>query len=208
MKLKIVHKIPALLTVPLVFLLGFIALVTQMKRENESAQEWSLHSKEVIAQCQLLTGSLVRAESDMRARVIAGSPVFAESYQQSARDAEETARRLVSLVQDNPGQAAAARNLSSIASQSLQSLARKEQLIASGEIERAAEQIRRGAGIEIMGAFRRNIDAFLAEEERLDALRLRQLVESWRRFDWLLWGSGSADALPVAFRPLAAISPD
>jgi PAS domain S-box-containing protein len=195
MRLKVTYKGLLLIAIPLIFVLGFVVLVTQVKRSSEEAQKWSLHSKEVIRQTEALSRMIVNAESNVRGFVITGDPTFNEAFNQAQGEVMEATGRLQSLISDNPEQEARVRILGQKAS------ARMEFLIAGAELmlrdarDEAAAQIRTGTGKRLMDEFNREMAIFLQEQERLDALRQQRVDQSWQRFNWLLVAGASADIL-------------
>ena len=63
---RIIYKGLILIAVPMLFVLGFVWLVNEQKREGEKAQNLTLHSKEVIARAHSLTENLIDAQSSVR----------------------------------------------------------------------------------------------------------------------------------------------
>ncbi|HEX8847685.1 MAG TPA: CHASE3 domain-containing protein [Pyrinomonadaceae bacterium] len=192
---KIAYRGLILISIPLILLLAFVILVTALKRRNKEAQNWSSHSKEVIAQADDLSKNLVEAESGIRGYVLTNNPNFAESVAHAKRAAPEGVKRLRELVRDNPEQEARAVRLGTKALERIDLLEEVEQLMRSGALLEAVERVKSGLGLEKMNEFRSEVDTFLQEEERLDAERQRAMEASWQQFDWLLVAGTSADIL-------------
>jgi PAS domain S-box-containing protein len=194
-KWKIIHKGLILIAVPLLIMLVFITLVLNVKRQSQEAQAQSLHSKEVIAQTQLILQILVDAETGMRGYVITGDRRFIVPYQQSAIQFPDELNKLETLVADNPKQLKQALRISVEASEKMFFIRQTEQLIAAGFHNDAVAQVKTGQGKRLMDEARHQVGLFLLEEERLDSLRQQALDASWQRFNWLLIGGMLAATL-------------
>jgi PAS domain S-box-containing protein len=199
---KIAYKGLILVSTPLAFVLAFVVLVTGMKRGSEQAQAWSLHSKEVLAQSHALLGQLLDAESGVRGYVITGNPDFAAPYEGARRDLQATVSRLQQLVRDNPERAARAGRLTDKAAERLAALGEVLGLARAGAGAEAVERVKSGYGKHLMDEFRRELAAFLGEEERLDTERQLKVEASWQRFNWLLAGGASVAVLLTLFLAL------
>ncbi|HYY93022.1 MAG TPA: ATP-binding protein [Pyrinomonadaceae bacterium] len=194
----ILHKGFLLVSTPLVFLLAFVGLATEIKKASESAAAWSRHSQQVIAQAESLSGTLYEAESSMRGVVISRAPEFSQRYYRASRDVPAAAARLTELVRDNPEQSARARLLSEHASRELSFLAGGEQLLGGGGGgEEFVRDVKAAKGEHLMGAFRREMELFMDEEVRLGRERNLKVEEAWQRFNWLLV-AGAAAAIILA----------
>lgn len=204
-QLKIAYKGLVLTSIPLVFVLAFVILVSLVKRENARAQERSLHSKEVMAQAEFLLKILLDAETGMRGYVITDNPNFTEPYDRATREMPEAIRKLQELVNDNPAQAARSNKLKAKASEKMDHMTRVVGLMRAGAKQPAAEMVKSGVGKQTMDEFRQETDEFLREENQLDATRREAIEKSWQRFDWLLTAGASADIL-LAFAALLLFS--
>jgi len=192
---RIASKGLIVISIPLVFVLAFVWLVTEMKRSSEQAQAWSSHSKEVIVQTQALFRSLAAAEAGVRGYVITGDPAFAASYDQATREVPEAIRQLQTLVRDNPEQETRAERLRVIGTERMAALTETERLVRAGARDQAAERVKSGRGKQLMDDFRHALSVFLQEEERLDVARRLTVERSWQRFNWLLVAGTAVDSL-------------
>jgi PAS domain S-box-containing protein len=190
---RIKQKGLILVSAPLVFLLIFVVVVTELTRKSEKAQERYLHSKEVVMEAESLLADLVDAEGSVRGYVLTGDPTFAEAYYHTARDLPKQADRLKTLVGDNPVQEARASELCARASEKMEFLRAAEQFMRVGARDKAVEKIKSGEGLRIMNEFRRSREDFLKEEQRLDAERHEAAQNSWQRFNWLLVAGSAID---------------
>lgn len=192
---RIVYKGLILISIPLLFVLGFVWLVNQQRQAGEQAQTLALHSQEVIARTHNLSESLVDAQASVRGFVITGEASYLEPYQTAARRIPEEVKQLQTLVSDNPQQSERAENLSRKALERLNALEETKTLLNAGRRDDAIALIKSGSGKQLMDEFRGLENEFLAEEQRLDETRRQEVQNSWQRFDWLLVAGTSADLL-------------
>jgi signal transduction histidine kinase len=192
---RIAHKGLILISVPLVFVLAFVVLVTQVKRHGEEAQIQYLRSKDVIVQAEAISKSLLDAEASIRSYVLTGDPAFAAAYDRAVLEIPEKVERLQSLVQDNPEQTARAARLGTIAAEKMAFLGSVEQLVRTGATPHAIERIKNGTDLHLTGEFQREAAAFLETEQHLDVMRQQAVEDSWQRFNWLLAAGASVDIL-------------
>ncbi|MFP5264479.1 MAG: response regulator [Blastocatellia bacterium] len=192
---KMSHKGLILISIPLIFVLAFVALVRQMKRTSERGQEWVLHSKDVIWKADVLLGSLVDAESSLRGYITTDDTEFEDSYRNACRKVQEVIPELKDLVQDNPQQETRASLLAASARRRLEELSAINRSLLEGARWRAIEEDKEAVGKRTMDDFRGVLSSFLLEEEQLGQARRQAVQESWQRFDWLLVAGASADVL-------------
>ena len=192
---KIVYKGMILITIPLLFVLGFVMLVNVQKGVSEKAQRLERQSKEVILKSYSLKEDLVSAESSLRAFVITRDPSFATPYLYAAESSTRQAAHLKALVSENPHQLLRAESIEGIVKERLAHLAELYEHILSGNIDQASLTRHIGAGGTSMQSFRMQMDEFLAEESRLDQALHQDVQDSWQRFDWLLISGTAADII-------------
>lgn len=199
---RIIYKGLILISIPLMFVLGFVALVNQQKRASEEAQALTLRSKEAIVHSNVLFESLLNAESSVRGYVITGDANYLEEYERSIRQIPEEINLLQNLVSDNPQQSAKAERLRAKANERIAKLAEIKNLVGTGKTDEAVARVKSGLGKQSMDEFRGQMNEFLTTEEQLGEARRQELQNSWQQFDWLLVAGASADlllALTLAF---------
>jgi PAS domain S-box-containing protein len=192
---RIVYKGLILISIPLLFVLGFVLLVNQQKRIGEQAEKWELHSKEVITYSLSLSKNLTNAESNIRGYVITGDPDYRENYELIARKFPEEVKLLRNFVSDNPQQLAMIEDIKVKASERLAALTEIKNLVNEGKLDEASARIRSGVGKHLMSEFQNQMDTFLAEAANFNEIRRKDVQDSWQRFDWLLVAGASADLL-------------
>jgi signal transduction histidine kinase len=171
-----------LVSVPFLFQLGLIGLVALMQRWNSEAEQWSVHSKEVLNQTETVLTSLVDAETGSRGFILTGEPVFTEPYDKAARDVPSALGRLRKLTSDNPDQQAKAQRIETEAVHLMAWHEENHRQVRAGAREKAATAANMLAGKKQMDAIRQDIDVFLEKEQRLDQARGKDLA---RGKNWL-----------------------
>jgi PAS domain S-box-containing protein len=195
---KLAYKGMILIAVPLLFVLFFVALVIRMKAENEEAQRWYLHTKEVIAAAKKISTDAANAQYILRSYVATGNASFATPYYPLIQAMPDSISRLQSLVSDNPTQSERALQLSDLTKARLAILAEVERLMRESQQVAAAEQLKKSYDREAWTLYLREMNEFVAEEERLDADRRIRVEHSWQRLNWLLV-AGALAAILLAF---------
>jgi signal transduction histidine kinase len=190
---KIFHKGFILVSIPLVFLLGFVALISQIKNTSDEAQRRALRSKEVMLQARALASALFETESSMRGFAISRDHDPFGDYTRAAMVVPTEAARLMNLTVDDAAQEARAERLRQLAFDKLAFLRGGEQLMLTEPGgEEFLREMQAGKGEKITDEFRREMGLFLDEEERLGELRRQEMAALWLRFNWLLVAGGAA----------------
>ncbi|HEY9871500.1 MAG TPA: response regulator [Candidatus Obscuribacterales bacterium] len=192
--LKIIDRGVLLFSVPLVFVVALFAVLVELQRVNEQAQEWFIQSKEVITATETLQSNLLDAENFVRGLVITGTSESSTSFTNAAKAVQDAINSLHHLVWENPVQEAMVRRIETRASEKLKNLAHIEGLIAKGDAAEAATAAKAEMRERPMDVMRRDILALLQQQISMDASRQLSLIESYRRLSWII-GVGT----PVAF---------
>jgi PAS domain S-box-containing protein len=180
-----------LVSVPLLFLFGFVVLVSQLSRRSQEAEAAYIQSKEIISTLETISTDLFEAESSIRGYVLTADPAFAKSF--NRQEVPEAVARLEKLVQDNPAQRARVLELRAKTIEKLELQDRLKQLVQTGSKDEARELISSARGLHLMNEISRIKAAFLEEEYRLDTERQRTARTSWQTFNWLLVAGSSID---------------
>lgn len=195
MQARILYKGLILISIPLLFVLGFVVLVNQQKSENEKAQIMALHSKEVIANTHSMTEKLLEAESNLRGYIVTENEYFRELYDTTAQQIPEQIKKLETLVSDNPQQSAKAYELGNKAYERIAILEQVKNMVIDGRRAELTELMKKGVGRSLMSEFQIQKNSFLEEEKNLEEMRHQAVKSSWQKFDWLLVSGASADLL-------------
>lgn len=189
---KVAVKGLILISVPLVFVLMFVALVVQMKTETERAQRLSIHAKNVSAQGNSLLRDVTEAETSLQWFLMTRNPKAHNDFDNAAQRIQGSVETLKTLVRRNKEQSARADRL---AVDAMQELATMESMAQSESAAAPAQAAKLPVERQSMADLRAHLDDFLSAEEKLDASRQESLRVSWQHFNWLLAAGASADVL-------------
>ena len=192
--LRIIDRGLLLFSVPLIFVVALFAVLVELQRVNEQAQEWFIHSKEVTAATETLQSSLLDAENYVRGLVIAGEPEDGASLAAPGQSVQEAVNSLDALVWENPVQEAMVRRIGTGAAEKLKSLAHIEGLVKEGRHGEASSLVKEQMRERSMDPLRRDILSLLQQQVSMDASKQLSLIESYRKLSWTI-GVGT----PIAF---------
>ncbi len=187
-RLTILVKGLILIAVPLLFQLAFIGLVARMRRESVTAETWTIHTKDVIAQAQRCRVGLLSALGASQGLIITRDPRFDRLLDVSISTIPAELGKLKKGVADHPSQAEAASEMESRSAEFLAFLLEGKALSRAGRIDGDLAASRRLRSQEMLEGLERDFDRFLAVEQELDARRHDKLTASWITLDRLLGG--------------------
>jgi CHASE3 domain sensor protein len=107
-ELSILKKGLVLISVPLLCQLVFAALLADMQYSNAEAARWSIHSKEVLQQTQVVLRNLTELGTGLRGFILAADADLGTAYEQAAKQLPGDILELQNRVRDNPEQLARA----------------------------------------------------------------------------------------------------
>ena len=186
------QKGTALVAIPLVLQLVFVFAVIRSHEMQVDAEELASHTKQVIAQAREIQLAVVDAHGAICGFAVTRDPVFAQPFHKARADVPEQLNELASLVADNPEQV---RRIETIRGDAVELFDWKggiEQLVQKGKPDEAVERIRAGHGNDLLVKFRTTMQEFVAEEERLDRLRVAAVEQSRAESDTLFVAGGIA----------------
>ncbi len=189
-RFSIVNKGLLLIATPLTIQAIFIGMLIQAQVERASAQEWAIHSKEVIARVEEIYRRLLEGYAGIRILAVSENPSIGRPFRAPMQRMPEQIKELRALISDNDRQQP---RIDQIARQSATYrdwLANEERLLQSGERGKALDGLDLGA--RLLGAVRTTTDEVLAEEEQLDSERMDRLRRSTARQLWTVIGGGIA----------------
>src|SRR5438067_10921400 len=186
----ILKKGLALISVPLLVQAVFIAVLVKVQADHVRAQQWAVHTKEVIAKVEQLHRSLVEGYSGICSAIFSGDPTIAERYRQELERAPRPIEELGILTSDQDRQRARIQELATRSGAFLGWITEEEQLVRTGRRDRALARVDRGT--RLLDAMRTTIDEVLREAERLDKDRTGRLRESAAQQVWTLIIGGAA----------------
>jgi signal transduction histidine kinase len=194
-KFTMFQKGLVLISAPLLFQLAFFALLADMHRSNARAVNWSIHSKEVLRQTQVVLRNLLELGTGMRGFVLSADPDLAAAYERAAKQLPQDVRDLESSVSDNPEQAGQVRDIASAIEEYMAWHAETVRLAGAGQRDQAIARARSQRNADLQEAIVRAMMAFIRTEDALDKERTRALEQSRARQQWLLWSGAGATLL-------------
>jgi signal transduction histidine kinase len=197
--LTVVKKGLILAAIPLLTQVIFLAALFKMRRDQIHAQEWAIHSKEVIAQTEAAFRVLMEARSSVRSLALTGDPSFLSAWEKSRQEAPVQLIALRDLVSDNPPQVA---RVDEILQQTEEALARLDHIaqIARQNSTRnqALTALAEPWALRFLEDLRIKVNELLKEEEQLDNERTMRLERTWNDQAWTLIGGAVLAVLSTA----------
>jgi signal transduction histidine kinase len=187
-RLTILVKGLILIAIPLFFQLVFIALVAKMRLENTDAEEWTIHTKDVMAQAQRCRVRILSAHGAIQGFILTRDPSYEKSLQKLINETPIELRSLKSLVLDRKDQSLAAEQIEREAVELMRFMSEGQRFVHEGRMDSATASHRRQSSQVLLTNLEFDFEKFLAFEKNLDQERHEHLMKSWSRFDALLAG--------------------
>ncbi len=185
-RLTIFRKGLFLIAVPLCFQLAFIGLVAAMRRNNIEAERWTIHTNEVIAQAESCGYWVLSAHGANQGFVITRDSLFRDEVRRLTAGSRQKLQMLVDLVADNPVQTLQARQVQAKATTLLDFVEESAKMVEGPGMPPDLAKTRRFQSQKILESLDEQLGRFIAEEQRLNAVRHDLLNSHWRRLDFLL----------------------
>ncbi|HEV3445035.1 MAG TPA: ATP-binding protein [Gemmataceae bacterium] len=185
-RLSIFQKGLILIAVPLLFQLAFFGLLADMQRSNARAVAWSMHSKEVLQQTQVVLRSLLELGTGLRGFILAADPDLGKAYERAAERLPQDVQALQTLVSDNENQTGRAREIATAIDEYMAWHAETVRLSAAGRKEPALARARSDTNARLQNVIVQAMMAFIKTEDNLDRERTQALSKSQQRQKWLL----------------------
>lgn len=176
-----VNKGIVLVAIPFLLQLATIGLIMKTNRDSADAQEWALHSKEVIARAEAAYRKLLEVHSALRGSLLTGSPALERDVERYLREVPGDLRALVKEVRDNDEQVPRAGKITDLSNRLIEWQRGVLEQIQTGRRDEAIEEVQTLTGYGLLLNVRDAVDEFLAEERALDARRMADLVRYARR---------------------------
>jgi CHASE3 domain sensor protein len=100
-KLTFFQKGLVLISVPLLLQLTFLGLLADMQQSHARAVSWSIHSKEVLRQTQVVLRNLLEMGTGLRGFILAADPDLGAAYERAAKQLPQDIRELQNRVSDD-----------------------------------------------------------------------------------------------------------
>src|SRR4051812_13184521 len=191
MRLTIFRQGVILVSLPLLFQLGLIALAIDLERRQSHAADRVAHAKEVRAVAQNVFTSLVDAETGVRGFLLTSDPQFIEPHTQAGARLPHQLALLVSLL-DRSEQLEQARLIARQAAELFELLSSKLAIVQTKNRDAAALRDKTREGKRRMDRLRAELAGFLDEQRRLEDLDQQALARQRRLFRGFLIGGAAA----------------
>ncbi|HKW97002.1 MAG TPA: ATP-binding protein [Bryobacteraceae bacterium] len=177
LNLSIRAKGAAILAMPLICLAAQVVWFVWLERQIEEAQDRVVRTEEIRQETQKLWSALLEAESGIRGHVITGSRQMLAPYSEAAREAPRGIERLDALV-SNPLQSGRLNVIRALVSRKLDNLRGQYALLNGRRMPPNWDALGKLVleGDACMAELHPRIDEFLAEENRLLAMRSTELA--------------------------------
>jgi two-component system CheB/CheR fusion protein len=192
MRLTILKKGLILIAVPLVFQLAFFGLLADMQYSNSQAVAWSIHSKEVLQQTQVVLRNLTEMGTGLRGFILAADADLGKAYESAAAQLPRDIAELQNRVSDSPKQEAQAEAIASTTREYMAWHAETVRLSAAGQRDQAIARARSETNGRLQNAIVQAVKEFLDTEASLDKERTLALEQSRNRQQVFLWVGASA----------------
>jgi signal transduction histidine kinase len=190
-KLSILQKGLVLIAAPLLFQLIFFALLADMQRGNAQAVAWSIHSKEVLRQTQVVLRNLLELGTGLRGFILAADGDLGAAYERAARQLPLDIAELRNRVRDNPEQTAQVDSIAEATREYMAWHAETVRLSAAGQREQAIERAKSDTNSRLQNTIVKAMRAFIRTEDDLDKERTQALERSRQWQQWMLiFGAG------------------
>ena len=178
-RLTILNKGLLLIAIPLLIQAVFVVLLVQTQLEAVRAQQWAVHTKEVMARVEDIYRRLLEGYAAIRILVVSDNPGLSRPFQRAIDVIPTQAADLKVLTSDNKSQQPRIDQIADKSSAILGWLAAEEERLKAGERGKAIDELDTGA--KLLGELRATTDDILEEEARLDGFRMSRLQRSMSR---------------------------
>ncbi|MGH7174390.1 MAG: sensor histidine kinase [Gemmataceae bacterium] len=197
--LTIIKKGLILVAIPLLAQLVFLGVLFKMRQDQLQAQKFAIHSKDVIAQTEGAFRVVMESRSAVRSLALTGDPTFVSAWKNSRSDAVVQLRVLRELVADNPPQQEKIDRIIQQIEEVFAQLETIAQLAQRPETrDKAIAVLKEPWALRLLEDLRRKVNAFLQQEERLNAERRARLESAGREQAWTLVGGAMLAVLSTA----------
>ena len=166
--LTILRKGLILIAVPLIFQVIFIGLLTRIRQEGASAVEWTIHTKDVIAQAQASQVVLLEAHGAVQGLIITREPEYDRAIDRWTAQVPVEIDALRSMVSDRDDQTRAASSLLQKSAEFVAFLRVGQGLVHEGRMDARLAAVRRARSQVLLDELRGQFDRFVRFERDLD----------------------------------------
>src|SRR5262245_5295127 len=186
-KLTFFQKGLVLISVPLLFQLAFFGLLADMHRSNARAVRWSIHSKEVLSQAQVVLRNLLELGTGLRGFILSSDSDLGAAYHRAAQQLPLDVRELKARVSDRPDQADQVQGIADTIDEYMGWHTETVRLAGAGQRDQAIARAKSPTNARLQSAIVEAVMAFLRTEDALDRERTQALDEAQARQRRLLY---------------------
>ena len=159
------------LWVPLIFTLILALLAHQGQRAHDLDSHWVLHTVQVKDQLEHLNSLVKDVETSQRGYLLTQNQSFLGLYEKALKEIPGQIQNIAVLTSDNPVQVTATAHLQSLIADKLSTAAQSLSLAQQGNVSDAIQVVKTGEGRQLIDEIRSQLDAMVAEEDRLLIVR-------------------------------------
>ncbi len=159
------------LWVPLLFTFVLALLAHFGQKAHDTDSHWVLHTVQVKDQLEHLNSLVKDVETSQRGYLLTQNPSFLALYESALKDIPGQIQSIAVLTADNPVQTTATLHLQALIADKLSTAAQSLTLAQQGDVPGAIQVVKTGDGPQLIDQIRTQLDAMVAEEDRLLVLR-------------------------------------
>ncbi len=201
--LSVFKKGLLLVSIPLLSQLLLLGILAMVRTDQAEAQQWAIHTKDVIAQAEAVHRLAVEAQSSVRGFVLTSDPRFVEQFRQVRSEAEEALAELDRSVEDNAEQRSLIASITRQANDLMAWLGTTLELQRAGNRDAALARVQSLEGTARVERLRAMMRQFQKHEEELDDQRVAHLAETSRRQNLVLLAGVAITLVSAALLLLA-----
>jgi CHASE3 domain sensor protein len=141
------------------------------QRAHDLDSHWVLHTVQVKDQLEHLSALVKDVETSQRGYLLTQNPSFLSLYEKALEEIPGQIQSIAVLTSDNPTQVAATAHLRTLIADKLSTAAQSLSLAQQGNVSDAIQVVKTGEGPQLIDEIRAQVDAMMAEEDQLLALR-------------------------------------
>lgn len=107
LNLKLAHKVLLLVTIPILFMIGFVAILADLQQKAEHAVRVERHWRDISAECNVLMNDFLRAGMVLYTYKLTGEEMMLQRFDTLTESIPEKLRSIKLLLRDSPDKAAA-----------------------------------------------------------------------------------------------------
>ncbi|NML32215.1 sensor histidine kinase [Paraburkholderia antibiotica] len=186
-----------LIAIPAVFELALLSGLVKAQADATEAERWAMHSEEVLRQSAAILEPVLSESVALRGAVLANNTHFTTPVSVWI-DVDRRIDQLAEMVADNPAQVERVVEVRQAVQAYRQWSDRLQDLLHAARRGDIAERFQDLAHADVLDRFRLQVNAFQAEERRLDALRSNAAAAARARQQSLIVAAALGSLLFVA----------